>query len=190
MELSAQHIITSNQWTDIAPRRFTLEQLSGLQQQLKLRQFGIRDKEKRHQAGVCALFYGPLGTDKSIAVAVLGKESGLDVYRINLPGIVSKYIGETGKNIDQLFARAKDQRWILFFDEADALFDKNPETTDNGEKPNTNRELNYLLQRIEEYDGLVILSTNSKNNIDDAFIRRFYSVIHHFPVSSATNNTQ
>ena len=189
MALSAHHITTNKQWTDIALSSFTLKQLSELQQQVKHRQFGTTEKKKQHRAGVGALFYGDSETDKSIAAAVLGKESGLDVYGISFPGIVSKYIGETEKNLDQLFTRAKDQRWILFFDEADALFAKNPETTDNGEKPNTNRELTYLLQRIEEYDGLVILSTDSKNNIDDAFIRRFHSIIH-FPVSSATNNKQ
>ena len=188
MELSAHHITTNKQWTDIALSRSTLEQLAELQQQVKLRQPAIADKKKQHRAGPCALFYGASETDKSIAAGVLGKESGLDVYSINLPGIVSKYIGETEKNLDRLFSQAKDQKWILFFDEADALFGKNPETTDSGEKPNTNRELNYLLQRIAKYDG-VILSTNSKNNIDGAFIRRFRYVIH-FPVSSATNNKQ
>ena len=162
MELSAHHISTNKHWTDIAISRSTLEQLAELQQQVKLRYPGITDKKKQHRAGVCALFYGASEIDKSIAAGVLGKETGLDVYSINLPGIVSKYIGETEKNLDRLFSRAKDQKWILFFDEADALFGKKPETTDNGEKPNTNRELNYLLQRMEEYDGLVILSTNSK----------------------------
>jgi SpoVK/Ycf46/Vps4 family AAA+-type ATPase len=189
MELSAHHITTNKQWNDIALSRSTLEQLSELQQQVKFRRPGNTDKKKRPSTGVSALFYGPSKTDKSVAAAVLGKESGLDVYSISLPGIVSKYIGETEKNLAQLFSRAKDQRWILFFDEADALFGKDPETTDNVENPDTNRELNYLLQRMEDYDGLVILSTNSKNNIDGAFIRRFRYVIH-FPVSSATNNKQ
>jgi SpoVK/Ycf46/Vps4 family AAA+-type ATPase len=189
MELSAHHITSNKQWNDIALSRSTLEQLSELQQQVKIRQPGITDKKKRHSTVVSALFYGPSKTDKSVAAAVLGKESGVDVYSINLPGIVSKYIGETEKNLAQLFSRAKDQRWILFFDEADALFGKNPETTDNGENPNTSRELNYLLQMIEEFNGLVILSTNSKNNIDEAFIRRFRYIIH-FPVSTATKNKQ
>lgn len=189
MGLSAHHITTNTQWSDTALSRSMLKQLSELQQQVKFRQTGIPDKKKRHSTGVSALFYGPSKTDKSVAAAVLGKESGLDVYSISLSATVSKYIGETEKNLDQLFSRAKDQRWILFFDESDALFGKNPEITDNGEDPNTNEELNYLFQRMEEYDGLVILSTNSKNNIDDAFIRRFQSVIH-FPVSSATNKKQ
>ena len=90
--------------------------------------------------------------------------------------VVSKYIGETEKNLELLFARAEDKDWILFFDEADALFGKRTNVRDAHDKY-ANQEVSYLLQRIEDYDGLVILATNMKNNIDDAFLRRFNSVV-------------
>jgi SpoVK/Ycf46/Vps4 family AAA+-type ATPase len=90
--------------------------------------------------------------------------------------VVSKYIGETEKNLELLFARAENKKWILFFDEADALFGKRTNVRDAHDKY-ANQEVSYLLQRIEDYDGLVILATNMKNNIDEAFVRRFNSIL-------------
>jgi hypothetical protein len=133
--------------------------------------------------GYRTLFYGPPGTGKTFTAMLLGKDVQREVYKIDLSMIVSKYIGETEKNLEQLFSRAKDKNWILFFDEADALFGKRTNVRDAHDKY-ANQEVSYLLQRIEDYDGLVILATNMKNNIDDAFCRRFNSVLH-FPFPEA-----
>ena len=131
---------------------------------------------KRISSGYKALFFGPPGTGKTMAAAVIGNEIKQPVYRIDLSKIVSKYIGETEKNIEKIFQRAEDKNWILFFDEADALFGKRTTVKDAHDKY-ANQEVSYLLQKIEDYNGLVILSTNMKKNIDSAFMRRFNSVI-------------
>ena len=129
--------------------------------------------------GYRALFYGPPGTGKTFTAKILGNELKKEVYKIDLSMVVSKYIGETEKNLELLFARAEDKGWILFFDEADALFGKRTNVRDAHDKY-ANQEVSYLLQRIEDYNGLVILATNMKNNIDPAFIRRFNSILN-FP---------
>lgn len=122
--------------------------------------------------GFRALFYGAPGTGKTMAATLLGKSTGKPVFRIDLSMIVSKYIGETEKNLGNLFDMAEDKDWILFFDEADALFGKRTQTKGSNDR-HANQEVSYLLQRIEDYPGLVILATNLKDNIDDAFSRRF-----------------
>lgn len=132
--------------------------------------------EKRLRKGFRVLFYGPAGTGKTLTAGVLGNETKKDVYKIDLSMVVSKYIGETEKNLELLFARAEDKDWILFFDEADAIFGKRTSVRDAHDKY-ANQEVSYLLQRIEDYNGLVILATNMKNNIDDAFIRRFNDIV-------------
>jgi SpoVK/Ycf46/Vps4 family AAA+-type ATPase len=104
----------------------------------------------------------------------------MDVYRIELSSVVSKYIGETEKNLETIFQQAENRQWILFFDEADALFGKRSDTQSSNDR-HANQEVAYLLQRIEEFPGVVILATNLKSNIDDAFLRRFQSMIF-FPV--------
>jgi AAA+ superfamily predicted ATPase len=134
------------------------------------------DKQKRLKKGYRVLFYGPPGTGKTLTANVLGNETKKDVYKIDLSMVVSKYIGETEKNLEFLFARAEDKDWILFFDEADAIFGKRTGVRDAHDKY-ANQEVSYLLQRIEEFNGLVILATNMKNNIDDAFIRRFNDIV-------------
>jgi SpoVK/Ycf46/Vps4 family AAA+-type ATPase len=110
----------------------------------------------------------------------LGKYTGKDVFRIDLSRVVSKYIGETEKNLSRLFDKAENKNWILFFDEADALFGKRTDIRDAHDKY-ANQEVSYLLQRIEGYSGLVILATNQRGNIDDGFVRRFQAMIH-FPM--------
>ncbi|MGZ4038635.1 MAG: ATP-binding protein, partial [Bacteroidia bacterium] len=127
-------------------------------------------------ASFTCLFYGPSGGGKTLAVQLLGKSLGIDVFRIDLSMVVSKYIGETEKNLAYLFDRAKGKNWILFFDEADALFGKRTDISDAKDKW-ANLEMSYLLQRMEEHNGLTILATNLKNNIDTAMTRRFQSVI-------------
>lgn len=122
----------------------------------------------------------PPGTGKTLTATLLGKYTGRDVFRIDLSRVVSKYIGETEKNLARLFDKAQNKNWILFFDEADALFGKRTEIRDAHDKY-ANQEVAYLLQRIESYSGLVILATNQRGNIDDAFARRFQSMVH-FPM--------
>jgi len=135
--------------------------------------------ESRLNRGFKALFYGPPGTGKTLTAAMLGKRTGLDVYRVDLAQVVSKYIGETEKNLGHMFDMAEERDWILFFDEADALFGTRTQVSSSNDRY-ANQEVSYLLQRIEDCPGLVILATNLRNNIDDAFYRRFQKAVH-FP---------
>ena len=145
-----------------------------------MNEYGMKGKLRQ---GYRTLFYGPPGTGKTFTARILGAELNKEVYKIDLSMIVSKYIGETEKNLELLFAKAEDKGWILFFDEADALFGKRTNVRDAHDKY-ANQEVSYLLQRIEDYNGLIILATNMKNNIDDAFIRRFNSILK-FPFPDA-----
>ncbi|WP_459189811.1 ATP-binding protein [Parabacteroides sp. APC149_11_2_Y6] len=132
------------------------------------------------KAGYRSLFYGPPGTGKTLAATLLGKKNNMDVYRIDLSMIVSKYIGETEKNLARVFDLAENRNWILFFDEADALFGKRTSNNTSNDR-HANQEVAYLLQRIEDFPGMVILATNLRSNIDEAFSRRFQSIIY-FPM--------
>jgi len=120
------------------------------------------------------------GTGKTLSACLLGKHCVCDVYKVDLSMIVSKYIGETEKNLARVFDMAEHKRWILFFDEADALFGKRTRVEESRDRF-ANQEISFLLQRIEDFDGVVILASNLKSNIDDAFRRRFQSIVH-FPV--------
>lgn len=131
---------------------------------------------KKAERSIRVLFDGPTATGKTMAAELLSKSIGLDLYRIDLSRVVSKYIGETEKNLAQVFARAESKNWILFFDEADALFGKRTDVRDSHDRY-ANIEVSYLLARMEEYEGLSILSTNFKSNIDDAFLRRFHFIV-------------
>jgi SpoVK/Ycf46/Vps4 family AAA+-type ATPase len=122
------------------------------------------------------LFFGPPGTGKTLTVSILGNAHGRSVYRIDLSQVVSKYIGETEKNLSRIFDLAENKDWILFFDEAESLFSKRTDVTDSKDRF-ANQETSYLLQRVESFDGLIILATNLKPNIDRAFIRRFQSIV-------------
>jgi hypothetical protein len=135
---------------------------------------------KMLKPGYKSLFYGPPGTGKTLTASLLGKITGKDVYRIDLSMVVSKFIGETEKNLGKVFDMAEHRNWILFFDEADALFGKRTSTSSSNDRY-ANQEVAYLLQRVEDYDGLIILASNLKSNIDEAFARRFQSMIH-FPL--------
>ena len=130
--------------------------------------------------GYRSLFYGPPGTGKTLAATLLGKRNAMDVYRVDLSMIVSKYIGETEKNLAHVFDLAENRDWILFFDEADALFGKRTSAQTSNDR-HANQEVAYLLQRIEDYPGTVVLATNLRTNIDEAFARRFQSMIY-FPM--------
>jgi hypothetical protein len=178
MDFPAQYISTEMEWDDLILNDNTLQQIYELEKWVKHHQVLMEDwgMNKKLKPGYRALFYGPPGTGKTLTATLLGKYTGKDVFRIDLSMVVSKFIGETEKNLSQLFNRAENKNWILFFDEADALFSKRTNVRDAHDKY-ANQEAAYLLQRIESFNGLVILATNFKNNIDDAFIRRFQTVV-------------
>ena len=134
------------------------------------------DRKLAHGKGLSALFSGPPGTGKTLAAEVLAHELGLELYKIDLSGVVSKYIGETEKNLARVFREAEASNAILFFDEADALFGKRTEVRDAHDRY-ANVETSYLLQKMEEYDGITILATNFQQNVDDAFLRRIRFVV-------------
>lgn len=136
-------------------------------------------KKMNRGLGISALFAGDSGTGKTMAAEVIANELRLNLYRIDLSAVVSKYIGETEKNLRRLFDAAEDGGAILFFDEADALFGKRSEVKDSHDRY-ANIEINYLLQRLEAYRGLAILATNMKNALDTAFVRRLRFIVN-FP---------
>jgi SpoVK/Ycf46/Vps4 family AAA+-type ATPase len=136
-------------------------------------------KRMNRGLGISVLFSGESGTGKTMAAEVIANDLHLNLYRIDLSAIVSKYIGETEKNLRRLFDASEDGGTILFFDEADALFGKRSEVKDSHDRY-ANIEINYLLQRIESYTGLAILATNLKNSLDQAFMRRLRFIIN-FP---------
>jgi len=177
-EFPAKHIETKLDWEDLVLPGEVKQQIFELQHWIKYNETLLNDwgMSKRIKPGYKALFHGPPGTGKTMAAGLLGKHTGRDVYRIDLSTVVSKYIGETEKNLSSLFDIAEDKNWILFFDEADSLFGKRTKVNDAHDKY-ANQEVSYLLQRIEEFNGLVILASNFKSNIDDAFMRRFLAVI-------------
>lgn len=170
---------TQFEWSDLILSEATQTQLNELQLWLKHGDTLRHDwaMAKALNSGYKALFYGPPGTGKTLTAALLGKTLNQPVYRIDLSQLVSKYIGETQKNLERIFQTAEQYDWILFFDEADALFGKRTQVGNSNDR-NANMETSFLLQRIEICSVLVILATNLKDNIDDAFIRRFQSIIH------------
>ncbi|AXT53608.1 ATP-binding protein [Aquimarina sp. BL5] len=184
-EFPARLLETNMKWEDLILEQKTLFQLKEIEIWLKHHHQLMMDwnMEKKLQPGYKTLFYGPPGTGKTLTASLLGEKLGFDVYRIDLSQTVSKFIGETEKNLAKVFDKAESKNWILFFDEADALFGKRTATKDAHDRY-ANQQVSYLLQRIEEYDGLVILASNLKSNIDDAFLRRFQTVVR-FPVPSA-----
>src|SRR6202041_91261 len=126
--------------------------------------------------GLSVMFSGASGVGKTMAAEVMAGELGLDVYKIDLSTVVSKYIGETEKNLARIFAEAETSNAILFFDEADALFGKRSEVKDSHDRY-ANIEINYLLQRMEAYRGLAVLATNMKSSLDPAFLRRLRFIV-------------
>lgn len=139
---------------------------------------------RRLAPGFRALFHGPPGTGKTLTACLLGQAQGVDVYRVDLSQIVSKYIGETEKNLSGVFDQAADKNWILFFDEADALFGQRTQTSQANDRY-ANQEVSYLLQRVEDFPGVILLATNFRANLDDAFSRRLQSSIYFSPPDAA-----
>jgi hypothetical protein len=181
-DFPAEHIETAMEWADLVLHPNTLRHIREIEHWIAHSDTLLTDwgMKKRIKAGYRALFYGPPGTGKTLTATLLGKHTGKDVFRIDLSRVVSKYIGETEKNLSRLFDKAENKNWILFFDEADALFGKRTGIRDAHDKY-ANQEVAYLLQRIEGYNGVVILASNQRANIDEAFTRRFQSIIH-FPL--------
>lgn len=176
----ASSVKTTFVWEDLIVEAEVEEQLRKVCNRVLYRnvigeQWGFYEKTS-YGRGICAVFAGPPGTGKTMAAQVVAKELGYELYRIDLSKMVSKYIGETQKNISQLFQKAKTMNVILFFDEADAFFSKRSEISDSNDR-HANSEVAHLLQEIEEYEGICILATNLKGNMDDAFKRRIKYII-------------
>ena len=182
IEFPASKIETQLTWDDLVLNDETRLEIRDLEIWLKhnetLQQ--KHDTTSRFKQGYRVLFHGPPGTGKTLTASLLGKYTDREVYRIDLSTVVSKYIGETEKNLAKLFDKAQYKNWILFFDEADAIFGKRTQVRDAHDKY-ANQEVSYLLQRLEEHPGLVILASNFKNNIDAAFTRRFQALVHFTP---------
>lgn len=184
----AKRIKPSAKWSDLILPADRKEMLREMVAQVKHRtqvferwNFG---KKNNRGLGLCALFAGTSGTGKTMAAEVLAHELNLDLYRIDLSTVVSKYIGETEKNLKKLFDAAESGGVILLFDEGDALFGKRTEANDSKDKY-ANMEVSYLLQRIESYSGLAIITTNIEDSLDSAFMRRLRYIVK-FPFPGAT----
>ena len=133
-------------------------------------------KNMSYGKGVSMLFWGPPGTGKTMLAQAVANELGMELYRVNLPAVVSKYVGETEKHLNEIFEHAKGRRIVLFFDEADVLFGKRTEIKEANDKY-ANMEAAYLLQRMEDYEGVTVLATNYRRNFDEAFSRRLTAII-------------
>ena len=182
MRFPAKLITTNLQWDDLVLNEDTLDDIGQLltwieKSDVVLDDFGLRKNLKR---GYRVLFYGPPGTGKTLTATLIGAKVGMDVYRVDLSQVISKYIGETEKNLSNIFDQAEHRNWILFFDEADSLFGARTQTNNSNDRA-ANQEISYLLQRVEDFPGIVILASNLKSNIDEAFARRFQNSIY-FPL--------
>jgi len=187
----ARKIEPVHDWGQIALPVDTLAQLRELCQQVVerhqvLERWGFARRMSLGR-GVTALFAGPSGTGKTLAADIIARELGLDLYTVDLSGVVSKYIGETEKNLERIFSSAENANAILFFDEADALFGKRSEVRDSHDRY-ANIEIAYLLQQMEQYEGVAILATNLRQNMDEAFVRRLQFVVE-FPFPDAEQRT-
>jgi AAA+ superfamily predicted ATPase len=182
LSFPAKPIKTNLEWDDLILDETTLAQIKEILTWIEhgdtlMQKWGMN---KRIMPGFRCLFHGPSGTGKTLTAGLIGKLVNKEVYKIDLSMVISKYIGETEKNLAKVFDKAENKGWILFFDEADALFGKRTSISDSHDRY-ANQEVSYLLQKVEDYNGLVILATNFKSNLDEAFTRRFQSIIH-FPM--------
>jgi SpoVK/Ycf46/Vps4 family AAA+-type ATPase len=170
-------------WEDLVLPETPLNMLSELVNMVQTRPLVLESwglgRKLTAGMGVSALFSGPPGTGKTLAAQIIANQLGIDLYRIDLSTVVSKFVGETEKNLERIFSEASESNAILFFDEADAIFGKRSEVKDAHDRY-ANIEVGYLLQRMETYDGVAILATNLRANLDDAFTRRLQFIIN-FP---------
>jgi hypothetical protein len=176
----ARKVPLANTWDDLVLPAVTLNQLSEIASAARTREtvYATWGLGRRHPGagGIKVLFSGQSGTGKTMSAGVIARELGLDLYQIDLSRVVSKYIGETEKNLDRVFSAARGSNAVLFFDEADALFGKRSEVKDAHDRY-ANIEVGYLLQKMEQYEGIAILATNLGRNIDTAFSRRLQYVV-------------
>ena len=185
IDFPAKLITTNLTWDDLVLAPNVVEEIDNINTWIRHSQTILDDwgLKKSVKPGYRSLFYGPPGTGKTLSATLIGASAGVDVYRIDLSMVVSKFIGETEKNLANVFDQAQNKNWVLFFDEADALFGKRTQTSSSNDRY-ANQEISYLLQRVEDFPGVVILATNMKANIDDAFARRFQSFVY-FPMPDA-----
>lgn len=190
VQFPAEYIHTELEWEDLVLPPQTWQRIRDLEIWIKHHHTLLFEWEMSHKLkpGYRALFYGPPGTGKTLTASLLGKYTNKAVFKIDLSMVVSKYIGETEKNLASLFDKAQNKDWILFFDEADSIFGKRTNVRDAHDKY-ANQEVSYLLQRIENYPGLVILASNFRTNLDEAFTRRFQSLVH-FPMPKPAERFQ
>ena len=181
-DFPAKLVQTRMEWSDLILHPFTAEQIDDIKRWFQYHDILEADGNlsRKINQGYRVLFHGPPGTGKTLTAGLMGKEFNKDVYRVDLSQIVSKYIGETEKNLSKIFDRAEHKDWILFFDEADALFGKRTNVQSSHDKY-ANQEVSFLLQRVEDFKGLLILASNYKSNMDEAFLRRFHAIVH-FPM--------
>ncbi|MBN1640015.1 MAG: ATP-binding protein [Anaerolineae bacterium] len=183
----ATKIEPRHDWGDLVLPLDQVAQLHEMCDQMKFRHIVLGewgfDRKLSMGKGLNALFAGPSGTGKTMGAEVVARDLGLDLYKIDLSTVMSKYVGETEKNLERIFRAARNSNAILFFDEADALFGKRSEVRDAHDRY-ANVEISYLLQRMEEYDGLVILTSNLSQNMDEAFVRRMHFTVE-FPYPEA-----
>ncbi|WP_312345356.1 ATP-binding protein [Chryseobacterium binzhouense] len=177
-DFPAELLQTQRSWTDLILPEPTLNEIQSIEAWYNSSRVLMEDwgMQKKLKPGFRVLFYGEPGTGKTLAASLLGKYIQRPVFRVDVSMLVSKYIGETEKQLAKLFDKAENKNWILFFDEADAVFGKRTNVRDAHDKY-ANQEVSYLLQRIETFSGLIILASNFKNNMDKAFTRRFHSCI-------------
>lgn len=166
-------------WKDIVLPEDTLAQLREICQRVAHQHQVVGDWGFGKRLALGALFVGPAGTGKTMAAEVIANELQLDLYKVDLSSVVSKYIGETEKNLDRIFKVAENSDVILLLDEGDSLFGKRSEVRDSHDRY-ANSEISYLLQKMEQYKGVVILATNLRQDLDDAFVRRLAFAVH-FP---------
>ncbi|WP_315058194.1 ATP-binding protein [Chryseobacterium indoltheticum] len=177
-DFPAELLRTRRSWDDLILPKITLNEIKSIEDWYNSSRILMEDwdMQKKLKPGFRVLFYGEPGTGKTLAASLLGKYTERPVFRVDVSMLVSKYIGETEKHLAKLFDKAENKNWILFFDEADAIFGKRTNVRDAHDKY-ANQEVSYLLQRIETFSGLIILASNFKNNMDKAFTRRFHSCI-------------
>jgi len=185
-EFPAKEITTALEWHDLLLPKPVEQELLAFINWVQNREQILNDWQlgNMFSSGAHTLFYGPPGTGKTLTATLMGKMLNRSIYRIDLASVVSKYIGETEKNLANVFKIAEKQRWILFFDEADALFGERSNQANTANDRFANMQVSYLLQAIEEYTGIVIMASNLKTNIDSAFTRRLQSTIY-FPAPDA-----
>ncbi len=178
-QFPASLVNTNMEWSDLVISKELIREIRDIELWLEYEEtlFGEMDLGHKIKEGYKVVFYGPSGTGKTLVAGLIGKKYNRDVYRIDLSQLSSKYIGETEKNIGNLFKQARNKNWILFFDEGESLFGKRTQSGQSNERYG-NQQVGFLLQQMEDHPGVLILATNLKSTIDEAFLRRFQKMIY------------